>query len=185
MVHPTAAFGQRGVPRGALTFLFEDGWIETVNLLLVTTPGDSGNLGFEQGPRTAEGCLPGRFLGVFTSLGAGGVAIAGQPFTLSARIADDCGVPLDTGPVSAVFSSGDAPLPLSNVGNGDWEATWTPAVAGQTAVSLNVAAAGGSDAVAQANLQVNAAAGPALPVIFRRGGESSKTRRGTEADRGA
>jgi uncharacterized protein (TIGR03437 family) len=168
-VHPTAAFAQRGVTRGALTFLFDDGSLETVNLLLVTTPGDTGNFGFEQGPRHADGCVPGRFLGVFTSFGAGGVAIAGQPFALSARIADDCGVPLDTGPVSAVFSSGDAPLPLSNVGNGEWEATWTPAVAGQTAVSLNVAAAVGSDAVAQANLQVNAVAGPALPVIFRGG----------------
>jgi sugar lactone lactonase YvrE len=135
-----------GAAYGALTFLFDDGSLATVNMLVLTQPHD------------VLSCIPTHLLGVFTSFADGDPAIAGQPFAMSARITDNCGAPFVSGPVSVAFGSADTLLLLNGVGNGNWEATWTPSepVDGLTAISLSAPVPGGDIApVAQANIQIS------------------------------
>jgi uncharacterized protein (TIGR03437 family) len=109
-----------GVRRGVVTLLFQDGAVQTVNVLYVVAGAGGG----KPAGRSAEGCTPTRLLAVPTSLQSNFVVPAGWPSLLEARVVDDCGDPLIQGAVTATFSNGDPPLPLVSMRNGLWQGTW-------------------------------------------------------------
>jgi uncharacterized protein (TIGR03437 family) len=59
-----------------------------------------------------------------TSLGNDFSFPGGYPVALQAKVQDDCGVPLESGSVTAEFSNGDPPVSLAPLGGGRWDATW-------------------------------------------------------------
>jgi uncharacterized protein (TIGR03437 family) len=154
-----------GVQRGVLTFLFDDGSVETVSLLLVSYASGAGFQGGQTALASAT-CDPSQRFGVFTPLADGSSPRAGQPITIGARVVDSCGNPLLSGTVRAEFSDGEAPLPLNAVGDGYWEASWVPsASADPLAVELR-----SDDGPAMAQAVVTVSAGnSAIPVVFRGG----------------
>jgi uncharacterized protein (TIGR03437 family) len=65
--------------------------------------------------------------------------------TVQVQAIDDCGNPVTAsvgGSVQVTFSNGDPGVNLNDVGNGIWEATWTPAAAGKSVVLQAVATEG-------------------------------------------
>jgi uncharacterized protein (TIGR03437 family) len=129
----------RGIRRGVLTLLFQDGSIANVNIILVLIGGASGST--VSGRRFAEGCTPSMLLPVISSLGTNFTVPAGWPSTVEARIVDDCGDPLVDGSVVATFSNGDPPVPLVSLKNGRWIRTWVPRETDVSQVTVTIAAA--------------------------------------------
>jgi uncharacterized protein (TIGR03437 family) len=109
-----------GVRRGVLTLLFQDGAVQTVNVLYVV----AGAGGAKSAGHSAGACTPTRLLALPTSLQTNFVVPAGWPSLLESRVIDDCGDPLINGTVTATFSNGDPPLPLVSMRNGLWQGTW-------------------------------------------------------------
>ncbi len=79
-----------------------------------------------RGAAAVVGCTPTQLTGVFTKLGSNFQAIAGYPVPLEALLSDDCGNPLNSGTVSAAFSTGDFSVPMVSTGQGRWAGTWFP-----------------------------------------------------------
>ena len=67
--------------------------------------------------------------------------IAGQPVAVQVQVVDNCGNPVTGALVTARFSNGDAPLNLTSVGSGRYEAAWQPKSSGS--VSLIISAISG------------------------------------------
>lgn len=111
-----------GVRRGVLTLLFQDGAVQTVNVLYVVAGAGGGKAGAQM--RAAEACIPAKLLPLVTSLGSSFTVPAGWPASLEVRVVDDCGNPLVGGTVTATFSNGDPPLPLVSLKDGRWMKTW-------------------------------------------------------------
>jgi len=109
------------IRRGVLTLLFDDGNVQTVNLLSVLL-GSGGT----KGGSSADGCTPGQLLPILTGLPQNFSVVAGWPQRIDVRIVDDCGDPMVRGSVVASFSNGDPPISLAPLGTGDWSGTWYP-----------------------------------------------------------
>jgi uncharacterized protein (TIGR03437 family) len=168
-VQTNASSSPAGISRGAITFLFDDGSVQTVTTLLVATPAVSAPATSAQRPLAGTGaCTPTTLLGAFTSLQEGSALASGQPATIGARITDDCGHPLETGAVQVQFGGSDseAPLALNPTGNGYWEASWVPPPAsGVIPVQL---IAGDGTLITQVNVNSTTSVS-AIPVIYRGG----------------
>jgi len=111
-------------------------------LALVVAPGASVVV---QG----TACTPTRLAPLITSLGAGFTATAGWPTPLEARIANDCGQPLEQGTVVASFSNNDPPMALAPLREGRWSGTWQPRHPA-AAVTISLRAESGSPRLAGA-----------------------------------
>ncbi len=90
-------------------------------------------------PPSGSTCTPTQLLPVLTSFGANFELAAALPVSVTAQIVDDCGSPLNSGSVQAVFSTGDPALMMIPIGAGQWSASWNPhALAGGAAsVAIN------------------------------------------------
>lgn len=137
VVQPTFVGLAAGVYRGAITLVFSDGGIQTVAILIVIAPAGTV-LGSSDGMATtpATGCTPTKLLPLITSLGSNFNVPASFPTALQTRVVDDCGSPATTGSVVSSFSSGDAPLAMVSLGDGNWTATWLSRNVSQRQVSI-------------------------------------------------
>jgi uncharacterized protein (TIGR03437 family) len=126
-----------GVYPGAITFVFSDFTIQTVEVLIDIAPAGT-ILGSSNGMATtpATGCTPTRLLPLITSLGANFNVPASFPTALQTRVIDDCGTPVTSGSVVSSFSSGDAPLSMVSLGDGNWSGTWVSRNTSQRQVSI-------------------------------------------------
>jgi uncharacterized protein (TIGR03437 family) len=79
-------------------------------------------------------CTPTGLVTALTSVPVWFQGIVGQPAPLEAEIIDNCGNNVDSGSVSATFSTGESSVNLNSEGNGQWAATWTPRLAGANVV---------------------------------------------------
>ena len=127
-VAPSTANLTAGVYRGLVRLSFNDGSApQTVDVLMVVSSAPSGT----SGPsvtvtREASTCTPTKLLPVLTTIAAGQTAAVAWPSHVEAQVVDDCQNTIDSGTVIASFTSGDAPIQLTNLGNGLWSGTWTP-----------------------------------------------------------
>ena len=133
-----------GVYTGNLELQFSDGSTQEVALLAIVLP--AGSL---TAPRSAStrhtaapsNCTPTKLLPVSTALSQNFNITVAWPTPLEVTVVDDCGSPMGAGSVVASFSSGDPPISLAALGNGDWSGTWQPAYeASPESVVITVAA---------------------------------------------
>ncbi len=111
-----------GVYNATVTLQFSDGRVRTVRLSIAVSNGASKTASVSR--EAAGDCVPTKLLPALTTLGQAFSVSAGWPVALGVDVRDDCGVPLETGAVSVVFSTGDPPLPLQSLKRGRWEGTW-------------------------------------------------------------
>src|SRR5262249_3143975 len=141
VVQPNISGLAAGVYNGALNLQFSDSTVRTIGITLVLTGGPvSASQDLKRVSRSAGGCAPTTLLPAFTSLTAGFSVPAGWPASIQPRVTDDWGNPLAAGSVSATFSNGDPPLPLTSLRDGRWEATWQPRTS-RPGVTISIAAA--------------------------------------------
>jgi hypothetical protein len=91
------------------------------------------------GSHAAAACTPSGLIAQFQAPEQNQVLQTAQAQTLRVLVQDDCGNPL-TGAGRAArvtFGNGDAPVVLSDEGNGIWAGTWTPVTA-QTLIKAQV-----------------------------------------------
>jgi uncharacterized protein (TIGR03437 family) len=121
-----------GVYRGNLNIRLQpDNVTRTVTMLLIVGPATSPDRA------TSVACVPKSLQAVFRSPGGGFAVTAGWPSTIELQIANDCGVPVNRARVGLTFNNGDAPIALTNVGEGRWSGTWTSRNARATAIVAN------------------------------------------------
>ncbi len=122
VVQPIVSGLAPGVYEGALTLSFSDGSTRAVRIVFVVVAAPLAP-SYVRSP-----CPGGRvlMLVVFTQLSTGSAVSVGFPGQVAVQVVDDCGNPLLTGNVTATFSSGDPPIVLTSLNDGNWAATWTP-----------------------------------------------------------
>lgn len=135
-----------GVYRGALTLVFSDETSRVVGVTLIVAavapPADS-NVSAANKLRSAD-CAATALVPVLTSLGNQFSTTTGWPVPLTVRAADDCGVLLSRGTVTAYFSNGDPPVTMQLVPGGTWSGTWQPRAAASAELVITVTAEDGS-----------------------------------------
>jgi uncharacterized protein (TIGR03437 family) len=143
-----------GIHNGAITLLFTDGSIRTIEV--VTVIG-------------AAGCTPSALNIVATSIPDQFPARAGRPVAIEAIVTDDCGNLIGPGAsVFANFSSGDNAVSFVPAGSGKWTATWQPGVLSQGVVYITISAYSTNGAGALADQLVLEAdiSGPAVDPVL-------------------
>ena len=170
-IQPVVTGLTTGVYRGEVDFVFNDGSIRRVAILLIVIPsGGSSPAGSFAASLTgaplAAGCTPTKLIPVFTQLGAGFKVTAGWPTPIEATIVDDCGTLMTTGSVVATFSSGDPALPLGSLKDGRWTATWQPRNTSSAQVTITVKATQTQPSL-QGSEQIGGGlqANPSVPII--------------------
>jgi uncharacterized protein (TIGR03437 family) len=125
-----------GVYPGVVQFLFGDGSVQQVALVLIVTPPDGAAAvpAAIRANTTATGCTPTELLPISIALGQGFSEVAAWPTPLIIQVVDDCGNPMGPGTVVASFSDGDPPLSLLSLGVGMWSGTWEPRYTASAAV---------------------------------------------------
>lgn len=142
---------------GVITLLFNDGSIQTIQVLIVVAPsGTTPNSlirQFERGTKAtqpeASGCpTQGLFIVFRSPSQAKFSALVGQGSALEVQVSDGCGNLVGTGgqgaSVAASFSNRDR-VDMTHVGNGIWQGTWRPLSPGavtMVVVALSVQANG-------------------------------------------
>jgi hypothetical protein len=131
-----------GVYPGVIQFVFGDGSVQQVALvLIVTAPGATSSARTGLRAATASGCTPTQLIPVSTGLGQSFTEVAGWPSALIIQVVDDCGSPMGPGTVVASFSNGDPELSLVSLGGGIWSGTWEPrSIAAAASVVITVQA---------------------------------------------
>jgi uncharacterized protein (TIGR03437 family) len=154
-----------GIQRAAVTLVFDDGSIRAVAVLTVVAPAASS--GNKPEDRAAIGCNT--IVVHPTALtDTTNTVPAGQPVTMTIRVADNCGNPITNtnGAAVAAFSNGDTAVSLVHVGNGTWSGTWTPTSRTQGPVTIQYSAypaSGVNVAQGSANVPVNVVSTGSIP----------------------
>ena len=146
-----------GVQAGTINLSFSNGSSVLINVIAVVTSGTAGHVVL---PRATASCAP--YIGVVRQPVNGVALQVAAPQLVQVDVVDSCGNPLTAangGAVQMTFSDGDAAVNLNDVGNGIWEATWTPQNTG-TPVIATVAPSGASVTVSVVAAGANA---PGLP----------------------
>ena len=166
-VQPSASGLAAGVYNGAITFVFDDGTVVQVGLLLVVAAGGSSSSPLLGATAAGPGavCAATKLLPLITSLGPGFSATAGWPASLEVQVVDDCTAPLTKGSVVAAFSNNDPPLALNSLLDGRWTGTYNGGNSGQVTISVKAQDASGvlaGTAQIAGNLNVNNNPPPAI-----------------------
>ncbi len=163
-----------GVYFGAITLSFGTGVTQEVAIALVVAPAAAvvspGSLiphSAIRNPQSAIACTPRRLVVVETKLGNRFSLDVGWPVPLLAQAVDDCGAPVTAATVTASFTGPDPPVVFQNLRNGQYSATWVPALRGSVGVTIRAISAGLEDGVTQFAGSIGA--GSALPLLFRDG----------------
>ncbi len=158
-----------GAYSGTIAFTFGDGSSQVVGLLLVISPTAIAHA--RETTTTAPTCTPNQLLPQFTSIGSGFSTPIAWPESIAVEVVDNCGDLISGGKVTISFSNGDAPIPLTNTGNGTWSGTWIPV---NVSPGLTVRA-DATDAQLTGSTSVSAqvVANPGVPVVSPGGVVSS------------
>lgn len=146
-----------------------------VNLLfLVAPPGTLTSMApafraADSAPVLAAGCTASRLLLQFSSVFARFNAAVGWPTMLRLDARDDCGNNAVGGTVTLSFSSGDPPLLLADMKNGQYIGTWRPNGASQEVVVTAQGLWNGLQGRATATSTVNSHPDPNA-AVFNQGG---------------
>ncbi|OFV95488.1 MAG: hypothetical protein A3H28_15780 [Acidobacteria bacterium RIFCSPLOWO2_02_FULL_61_28] len=115
-----------GVYRGAVTLSFSDGSVLEVAVAAIVREGAAASPA-SAGKTQNEPCAPARQVLVSTRLANNFSLPTGWPVPMAVQVSNDCGVPVANSTVAASFSSGDAPIVLHNLRDGQYAGTWVPA----------------------------------------------------------
>jgi uncharacterized protein (TIGR03437 family) len=148
-----------GVYRGAVSYAFSAAAVRTVNVTLIIGSSSgasvSGLVSPSLKPRLQSygSCVPASLVPTQIGLFDNFQQLMGWPAPLEVLVLDDCGRPVPDAQVSARFSNGDPPLPLTPVDNasGLFSATWTPRT---TSPQVTVSTMASSAAFAPASAQI-------------------------------
>jgi uncharacterized protein (TIGR03437 family) len=113
-----------GVHRGAIAVRVGN-IIRRVTVVAIVQPG-AENLAAAERIRSADACVPASLEPSILTLTQGFSTLTGWPIALRTLVVDSCGDPLEDGTVTATFTNGDPPLPMTSEGEGQWSATWLP-----------------------------------------------------------
>jgi uncharacterized protein (TIGR03437 family) len=171
-VNPTGLAA--GVYRGTITATFSIRQPQTVDVVLIVTPGTPPEPPNPPRPPTGgnsslANCTPSSMAIVGSTIGNGSNSPVSFPQALLAQLVDNCGEPIANGTVIA--TAGGVSIPMTNTGGGYYSGTWTPA---QTASAVNITFAAfhpSFNSVQQAfNVAaITASGGTVLPVLFNEG----------------
>ncbi|HKD05858.1 MAG TPA: hypothetical protein VKB79_08145 [Bryobacteraceae bacterium] len=150
-VQPKAGLAT-GIYTGNVTLVFADATTQTIYqrrvaiVLIAVSSLPSVEVGglAKLAPRAV--CAPTKLIPVATQLGDSFNVPTSWPVPLQVIVVDDCGTFVNQGTVVSTFSTGDAPLALTALGNGQWGATWTPHQA-SSHVTVTIQAAEASPAI--------------------------------------
>lgn len=170
-VQPSLETLAPGVYRGALTLLFGDGSVQTVNILFLVVEraagaaiGNSTASESAAALEAAQPCASQRLHAVHRSLGANFASPAGWPTTIEVQVADNCGNAVGNAAVVASFSNGDPPVALATLRNGLYVGTWRPVTSNaQTTVTVRASLPPLAPAEIQAQGQVSG--NPTAPAL--------------------
>jgi uncharacterized protein (TIGR03437 family) len=150
-----------GVYPGAIQFLFGDGSVQQVAVVLIVTPPGS-DPSARPGLRAtaASGCTPRQLIPVSTGLGQSFTEPAAWPTPLIIQVVDDCGNTMGAGTVDASFSDGEPQLSLVSLGGGMWSGTWEPRYTAKAASVVITIQAQSSQPVLTGSLQISGTLNP-------------------------
>ncbi len=174
-VQPDLSRRTAGIDRGVITLLFDDGSVQTVNLLsVVPPPGTVLNPeGSRSGEPLASGCSPSSLAIQVTNPPLSSPrAQINQPLSLEAQVADNCGNPIkdSNGAVKVTFSTGEA-LTMQYINNGKWAKTWQPKGGSPTTVVATftvLSSSGGKILPDQKDVTISLDPGAPVPVVTPR-----------------
>jgi len=155
-----------GTYYGTVSLSFDNGSLLDVGVVMLVTSGSGINASREG---AASLCQPSSILVQASSIANNLNVPVGYPQSLIAQAFDNCGNSLLGATLVATFNSGDPPLTLINLGNGNYSASWTPQripTNGQVLLNLLASAPGFTTAKVAFNL---AEGGQAVPLISRQG----------------
>jgi uncharacterized protein (TIGR03437 family) len=135
-IQASAAAMTAGVHYGTVQVAFSEGTIQTVQVILVTTAGDSAKalLSSNEGKRSAASgtCTPKTLAAAFSSPGKNAQLQVGQATAFQVQVVDDCDAPLlrTQKPTVELLSNGVLLATLSSDNDqGFWTGSWTPSSA--------------------------------------------------------
>jgi adhesin/invasin len=159
-----------GVYTGALELQIAGLTQEITLLTVVTPPAPSANR-YSSIRNAAANCTPTKLVPISTGLSQNFKVAAAWPTPLLVTVVDDCGSLMDSGEVTASFSTNDPPLQLQGLGSGNWSTTWQPgSTANLSTVVITVTATSAQPALSgvaliSGQLQPNTL----TPAIFSKG----------------
>ena len=138
LIQPAAGLAA-GVYRGTVNLKFSGGTTQ-VQLLMVLAAQSPATARGKARPRFGD-CAPQKLLPLITSLSPGFSVAAGWPTPIVVQVVDDCSQPLTDGVVIAAFNSGDPPIVLKSLQDGNWAGTWSAAHTGGVSVAVTATSA--------------------------------------------
>jgi uncharacterized protein (TIGR03437 family) len=121
------------------------------------------------GPPVAQAaCTPSRLTLVETMLAGNFTLSVSWPVSLRTLVVNDCGQPVTDATVIASFNTGDPPVVLASLKDGNYTGNWIPGKSDRTTVTICARATGLAEAVTQVEGKVGAG-GSVLPQVNRNG----------------
>ena len=156
----------RGVYTGTITVTLGTGVRQDLSVVLVVS--ETGGVTPQAvGPPVAQAaCTPSRLTLVETMLAGNFTLSVSWPVSLRTLVFNDCGQPVTDATVVASFNTGDPPVVLTSLKDGNYTGNWIPGKSDRTTVTIRARATGLAEAVTQIDGKVGAAAG-ALPQVSR------------------
>jgi len=125
-----------GIYRGTMTLSFDDGTVRKIGLSIVV----GAVVGSKAAGAGSDGCAPQRLIPTPVAVAQGFSVAAGWPAPITVDLQDDCGEPVTSGSVSAVFSTGEPPVPLVSLRDGRWQGTWETRASSRGPVTITLRA---------------------------------------------
>ncbi len=174
-VQPDLSARSPGVDRGVITLLFDDGSIQTVDILSVVPPPGTvlGAEGSRQGENLGGGCNPTQLAIQVTKPSTSSPrGTINQPVSLEAEVRDDCGnVVTDSGGavVQVTFTTHEPAIRMKYVNNNRWSGNWQPASTSPTTMvatfTVFKASSNGSLLANQKDVSITLDSGAPVPVV--------------------
>ena len=156
----------RGVYTGTITVTLGTGVRQDLSVVLVLS--ETGGVA-PQGvgsPVAQAACTPSRLTLVETMLAGNFTLSVSWPVSLRTLVFNDCGQPVTDATVIASFNTGDPPVVLASLRDGNYTGNWIPGKSDRTTVTIRARATGLAEAVTQIDGKVGAGGGT-LPQVSR------------------
>jgi uncharacterized protein (TIGR03437 family) len=153
---------------GTITVTLGTGVRQDLSVVLVVS--ETGGVAPQAvGPPVAQAaCTPSRLTLVETMLAGNFTLSVSWPVSLRTLVFNDCGQPVTDATVVASFNTGDPPVVLASLKDGNYTGNWIPGKSDRTTVTIRARATGLAEAVTQIDGKVGAGGG-ALPQVNRNG----------------
>ena len=156
----------RGVYTGTIAVTLSTGVRQDLSVVLVLS--ETGGVAPQAvGPPVAQAvCTPSRLTLVETMLAGNFTLSVSWPVSLRTLVVNDCGQPVTDATVVASFNTGDPPVVLASLKDGNYTGNWIPGKSDRTTVTIRARATGLTEAVTQIDGKVGAGVGT-LPQVNR------------------